>query len=420
MMATTRKNIVILGTLDTKGEQLLYLKERIKERGHRPIVIDLSTGSEPPWKADIMAAEIASIAGKKVEELRSAGDRAAGAKAMKTGAEIKVLELFSKGELDGIVGFGGATMANISSAIMQKLPFGVPKVIAVPAIVPVFVIEWFNAMDILAMQTILEMAGMNDLVKSGIERLAGAVCGMTEEARPHNILQIPYPSVAITEYGYSQKCARQVTDLLERRGYHVFSFHAQGISDRAMEKLITQGVIHGVIDIVISGLSDELTQGNRASGKERLDAAAAKGIPQVLGPAGVNMTGCGSVRRNKEKYENRSRILKMDENRSMTRYTVDELREHAGIYAEKLNRGKGPVVFLFPLKGWSSADMEGGILYDPAEDRIFIEELRSRLKPEIEVLEIDCNLEDPEYAEALVDNFDRIFKRAKEVEGRDV
>lgn len=415
-MGTSGKRIVILGTLDTKGEQLLYLKERVEARGHRPILIDLSTGSEPPWKADITAGEIARVTGKKIEELRSAKDRAAGAQAMKMGAEQKVAELFSQGELDGIVAFGGATMANIASGVMQKLPFGVPKVMAVPAIVPVFVIEWFNAMDIVAMQTITEMAGMNDLVKSGIERLAGAACGMTEEARTFDTLQIPYPSVAITEYGFSQKCARQVRSLLEERGYNVFSFHAQGISDRAMEKLISQGFLHGVIDIVISGLSDELTQGNRASGKERLDAAAEKGIPQVLAPAGVNMTGCGAVRRNREKYEGRSRILKMDENRSMTRYTVDELRGHARVYAEKLNRAKGPTVFLVPLKGWSSADKEGGVLYDPLEDKIFVDELRKLLKPEVEIREIDCNLEDLEFAEALVDHFERIFKKMKKVE----
>jgi uncharacterized protein (UPF0261 family) len=415
-MRTSGKRIAVLGTLDTKGEQLLYLKERVEARGHRPVLIDLSTGSKPPWKADITAAEIARGTGKKIEELRSAKDRAAGAQAMKMGAEQKVSELFSRGELDGIVALGGATMANIASGVMQKLPFGVPKVIAVPAIVPVFVIEWFNAMDIVAVQTITEMAGMNDLVKSGIERLAGVVCGMTEEARMYNTLQIPYPSVAITEYGFSQNCARQVRSLLEERGYHVFSFHAQGISDRAMEKLISQGFLNGVIDIVISGLSDELTQGNRASGKERLDAAAEKGIPQVLAPAGVNMTGCGPVRRNREKYETRSRILKMDENRSMTRYTVDELRDHARVYAEKLNRAKGPTVFLVPLRGWSSADKEGGVLYDPEEDKIFVDELKRLLKPDIEIHEIDCNLEDLEFAEALVDQFERIFKKMKEVE----
>lgn len=414
-MGTIRKRIVILGTLDTKGEQLLYLKEKVEARGHRPILIDLGTGIEPSWKADITSAEIAGVSGKKIEELRNSQDRAAAAQAMTIGAERKVLELFSRGELDGIVALGGATMANMASRVMQKLPFGVPKVIAVTAIMPVFTGVWFNAMDIVAMQMIIEMTGMNDLVKSVIERLAGTVCGMTEEARPYDKLQIPYPSVAITEYGFSQKCAQHVRKLLEERDYHVFSFNAQGISDRAMERLISQGFLHGLIDIVPSGLSDELTQGNRAAGKERLDAAAEKGIPQVLAPAGVNMTGCGPTRRNREKYAGRSRIMKMDEMRSMTRYTIDELKTHAKVYAEKLNRSKGPTMFLVPLRGWSSADVEGSILYDPDEDKIFVEELRNHVKPEVEIKLIDCNLEDFEFAEALVNNFDTIFKKAMEI-----
>lgn len=415
-MGTKSKRIVILGTLDTKGEQLLYLRERVEARGHRPILIDLSTGSEPPWKADITAAEIASVSGKKIEELRSAQDRAAGAEAMTIGVERKVLELFSQGELDGMVALGGVTMANMASQVMQKLPFGVPKALGVTAIMPAFTGIWFNATDIVVMQMIMEMAGMNDLVKSAIERLAGTISGMTEEARSYDALQLPFPSVAITEYGFSQKCAQQVRSLLEQRGYHVFSFSAQGISDRAMEKLISQGFLHGVIDIVPSGLSDALTGGRRAAGKERLDAAAEKGIPQVLTPAGINMTGCGPTRQiDRDKYNSRPRIFKMDEQRWMTRYTTDELRDHAKVYAEKLNRAKGPAMFVVPLRGWSSADREGGILYDPDEDRIFVDELRKHLKPEVEIREIDCHLEDFEFAEALVDNFDRMFKNVEEV-----
>ena len=107
----------------------------------------------------------------------------------------------------------------------------------------------------------------------------------------------------------------------------------------------------------------------------------------------------------------------MDEKRFMTRYTGDELKTHAKVYAEKLNRSRGPTMFLVPLKGWSSADREGTILYDPEEDKIFMAELRNHLKPSVEILEIDCNLEDFEFAEALVNNFDRIFNQAKEVEG---
>jgi len=409
------KKIVILGTLDTKGDQLVYLREKIRELGHFSILIDLSTGSEPSQEADVTSAEIASIVGEDIKKLRESKDRALCAEVMAKGAEQKVLELLARGDLDGIAALGGATIAGIASKVMQKLPFGIPKIMGVTAIMPVYVREWFNAMDIVVMQMIMEMAGMNDLVKNVIERFAGTIVGTTEQATAFTTLKLPYPSIAITEYGPSQKCAEQVRKLLEERGYHVFSFHAQGISDRAMEKLISQGLFDGLIDIVPSGLSDELTQGNRAAGKKRLDAAAERGIPQVLAPAGINMTGCGPTRRNREKYASRPRILKMDEIRWMTRYTPEELKEHAKVYAEKLNKAKGPTVFLFPLRGWCSLDREGSVLFDPVEDKVFIEEFRKHLNnPKVEIKEIDCNLEDHEFAEALVNNFEEIFQKTKE------
>jgi uncharacterized protein (UPF0261 family) len=406
-----KKKIVILGTMDTKGEHITYLQKRIENRGHETILIDLSTGHEHSWRSDISSREIAAIGGEDIENLIRLGDRARAADAMLKGAESKVLELLNADEISGIVALGGVTLANIASAIMQKMPFGIPKALGVPAVMPVFTSQWLGATDIVVIQIIMDISGMNDLLKSGIDRLSGIIAGMVEEAAPYTSLKLAYPSIAITEYRFSQKCAFEVRRVLEEMGYYAFSFSAQGIGDRAMEKLIRQGFIHGVVDIVPSGLSDELTGGRRSAGRDRLCAAAEMGIPQVIAPAGINMTGCGSTRpKDQEKYNSRSRILKIDELRWMTRYTPEELREHAKIYAEKLTKARGPTVFVFPLKGWSSADTEGSILYDPKEDGAFIDELKKYLKSEIEILEIDCNLDEAEFGRVLAENFDRIFR----------
>jgi uncharacterized protein (UPF0261 family) len=403
------KKIVILCTLDTKGEQVRYLREKVEAKGHKAILMDLSTGDIPPFEAEVTPAEIANLAGKKIEHLRIAKDRSVVIEAMIDGAQQKALELFSRGELDGIVALGGATMAIMGSHVMQKLPFGVPKVIAVPDIMPSWAGAWFDAMDVTVMQVIIEIAGMNDLVKSAIECVAGAIVGMVE-AHPYSSLSLPYPSIAITEYGFSQQCARQVEKLLKEKGYHVFSYHAQGVSDSAMERFISQGFYDGVIDITPGGLIEEIFQGNRAAGMGRLDAAAARKIPQVLAVSGVNITGCGPTRTNRQKYATRSRILKIDETRWFTRYNTKELKIGAKLYAEKLNKANGPVKILIPLRGWNSVDKEGSILHDPEEDQVFVEELEKHLRPEIEVREVDCNLEEPEFAQALVDSFDKIFQ----------
>jgi uncharacterized protein (UPF0261 family) len=330
---------------------------------------------------------------------------------MIAGAQLKVAELLSKKQLDGIVAMGGASMALIASRVMATLPFGIPKVIATPAAMPTYIAEWFGALDVVVMQVIMEFAGINNLITAVIDQVGGAVSGMVEEASDYRSLKLPYPSIAVTQIGFNEQCAVQVKKLLEEKGYHVYPFHANGISDRSMERLISQGFLDGLIDIVPAGLIEELFQGNRAAGMERLDAPIARGIPLVLAPSTLNVTGAGPTRRMKERFINRPRI-QIDEIRYMTRYSPDEMRQGARLYAEKLNRARGPVKFLVPLRGWSSVDKPGSILYNPEEDRLFFEELKAHLTTGIPIEEVDCNLEDPEFARALVESFDKMFKEA--------
>jgi uncharacterized protein (UPF0261 family) len=413
------KTIVVIGTLDTKGEQLKLLKDKISARGHRAILMDMSMGGEPQVQADIAAREIAGLMGSDTEEFRISRDRFAKTEVMVAGAQKKITELLKRGEVDGAVALGGASMALIGSRVMSKLPFGIPKVIATSAAMPAYVSEWFDAIDIVVMQVIMEFTGLNDLLTNAISQVAGVISGMVEESRPHTSLTLPYPSVAITEIGFCPKCAAQVEELLEAKGYHVYPFHAQGVSERAMERLISQGFFDGVIDIVPAGLIEEIYQGNRPAGMARLDAAAERGIPQIIAPCTVNLTGCGVTRKDRERYASRPCVMKMDEIRAMTRYNAEELIYAATFYREKFNKAKGPIKFFVPLKGWSAIDREGTVLYDPEGDMVFVGALREGLDPKVEIVEVPCNLEDIEFAEAMVEAFDRIFKeweRHKEAE----
>lgn len=409
------KSILVMGTLDTKAEQLQYLREKIEQRGHRPILMDLSMGSNPPFDGDIRPHEILSRVGKDLGTIQASKDRFSATEAMTEGAKMIALELLSRKELDGVIALGGATMALMGSRVMQSLPFGIPKVIGVPAAMPTYVKEWFNASDIAIMQVIMEFSGMNDFVKLGIELLAGAICGMVENPRPYDSLKLPYPSLAVTELGFCPACAREVERLLEERGYYVISFHAQGISERAMDKLIGQGFFDGLIDICPAGLIEEAIKGNRAAGFERLDAPLERGIPIVLSPCCLNLTGCGPTRIDREKYANRERVWKMDALRSMTRLNREELLLCARLYSEKLNKAKRKVKFFVPLRGFSSIDGPGTILHDPQEDRILIDELKRLVtNRNVEFIEIDCNLEDPMFAKALVEGFEALFKGGRD------
>ncbi len=403
------RKIVVLGTMDTKGEQLQFLKDTIASRGHEAILMDLSMGGRSRFEADITPGEIAALTGKKLEALTASKDRLMVTNTMSEGALQKALELLSLDSLHGIVALGGSTMALIGSRVMSKLPFGIPKVIATPAAMPVYVSTWFGATDLIIMQLIMEIAGMNDLVKNGISQVVGAVSGMVECAMDHKSLTLPYPSVAVTEVGFSDQCAKYVEELLESKGYHVFPFHAQGTSDRAMDRLISLGFFDAVVEIVPAGLIEARFKGNRAADMTRLDAAGERGIPQVWAPCCLNITGAGPTRFNRDKYTASGKVRQIDEMRAMARFPLDEMLEGAKLYAEKINKAKGPLKLIIPLKGWSSLDGPGSILHDPGQDALFVEELKKNIEKPVEIEEVDANLEEFPIAEALVNSLDAMM-----------
>jgi uncharacterized protein (UPF0261 family) len=299
---------------------------------------------------------------------------------------------------------------------MRSLPFGVPKVMVSSAAgIPAYAASFFGTGDVMIMNTIIDLAGLNEMVKNVLSRGSAAICSMVDISGFTSLSDLlsgkGRPLIAITEDGSCEKCGAYARRTLEAKGYGVITFHAQGLGDRAMEDLINKGFFDGVLDIAVIGVSDELWQGNRPGGPDRLEMAGRRGIPLVLTPCGLNHTGAGPTRRNSEKYATRSRIYKIDDLRVATRYNEEELTINGRTVAEKLNRAKGPVKVFIPLKGFSAWDVPGSILYAPEEDMILVNELKRCLKPEIEVVEIDANLEDEPFARALVDGFDELFKR---------
>ena len=399
-----KKSVIVMGTLDTKGEEILLLKQQLEQKQCRVIVIDVSMGGQPFSKADVGPDEIARLGGSTIEEIRASKDRDWLIQVMERGATEKVRQLYAAGEVGGIMAIGGSTMALFGARVMKLLPFGIPKIIVCPGVIPAQVRRLYGTMDMTIMQGVVDFAGLNELAMSVLTRAAGAMCGMLKDSG-EAISSLLEKSVTITQLGWSDNCARLVKQHLEERGYRVYPFHAQGIGDRAMEDLIVQGFFDGVIDIAPAGVIEELFHGTRAAGPKRLEAAGERGLPQVIAPCGINITNASLTRRQADKYVSREKKLKQDEARIETRYNQEELVTAAKVYAEKLNKAKGPVRFLFPTRGWSSLDREGSVLHAPEEDRVFVEELRRNLKPGEGIEELDCHLEDPEFALALVEAF---------------
>jgi uncharacterized protein (UPF0261 family) len=417
-----KKTIAIISTLDTKGSEAAFLKDLIQGRGHRVILMDTNTGGEPSIPPDISSKEIAGSGGGNIEEMRKMKDTAKVSSIMVEGAIQKVKILLKKGGLDGIISFGGASNTAIATSIMKSLPFGIPKVmLSSTAAMPAYAGGYFGTKDITMIHSVVDIAGLNPLVEDVLQRAAGAICGMVEMGSGFTSLSKTDPKkdlIALTEFKFSEECCSHIRHLFEEKGFDVIPFHAQGTGDRAMEELIRDGLFQGVMDIVPAGVGEELLGGNRAAGPNRLESAGEIGIPQIVTPCGYDMLSCGPLERGdrgdplwiSKDIKNRKLFIP-DAFRVQARTTSQELREIAGEVARKLNRSKGPVAILIPLKGWSSLDKEGMTLYDPDADQAFLQELKIHIKRNIPVIELDLHLNTREFAEEAVNQFMKLYKR---------
>jgi uncharacterized protein (UPF0261 family) len=268
-------------------------------------------------------------------------------------------------------------------------------------------VPYFSVNDITITHSVVDTVGMNPLVRSLMINGAGAICGMVESNEP--LKKEKKPAIAITEFGFCEKGAHYVRELLEK-DYNLVSFHAQGLGDRAAEHLVGQGMFEGFIDLV-TNLGDLLVGGNRAPGPDRMEAAPRVGIPYIVSPCGCDMISCGPIER-KDKGDPlwvsrklaERRMLVQDVMRVQVKPTVEEMQTFARAVADKLNKhpNKKLVKFLVPEKGFSSLSVEGGAMYEPDTDRAFVDELRRKLDPEIQIIEVDAHINTPEFAQAVV------------------
>jgi len=409
--------IVIVGMLDEREEGLRILKECVEGRGHRTILIDISIGTgaiTSLLKADITCEELAQAGGTTIDKIREmlARERDKATSTMAEGLGKKLVDLHRVGELQGVIAVGGMTGTFMTLSAMKLLPFGVPKLlISSVAAMPAYgktLSEYFGVRDITVMHSVVDTVGLNPLVRTLMVNGAGAICGMVEEYAPPQ--KEEKPSIAITEFGFCDKGAHYVRELLEEK-YNIVSFHATGVGEKAAGDLVGQGLFEAFIDLVPAGFSEYLLGGNRAAGPDRLDAGIRQGKPYILSPCGFDMISCGPIQRREEgdplwvsRRLAERKLLIQDAVRVQARTSPEEMHTIASAVAEKLNKheNKELVKFIIPTKGFSSLSVEGGVLYDPISDQAFIDEFRKNLDPEIDIIEVDTDINTPEFARAVV------------------
>jgi uncharacterized protein (UPF0261 family) len=402
-----QKTVLVISTLDTKSTETEYLKMKLESIGLDTVVMDLSMGGEGLLVGDITPRQVAEAGGSSLEAIWSSRERAKITAIIIAGAARLAGQFLAAGKIDGVVGVGGSTGSLMATEVMRTLPFGLPKLmISSTAALPGLSTRYIGTGDIALFHSVVEISGVSDLLKNVFDRAAFAMAGMvSEDITPPKTGK--GKAIALTMLGPCEKCASLVRMGLERSGYQVIGFSAAGIGDRAMETMIAEGLFQGVIDLAPGGVGEHLFGFMRDAGPNRMESAGLADIPQVISCCSVN-----HMTPSKSKYKpdfDQRRKYDLDKYRSWLRLNPDELKAVAEIFAAKLNLAKGPVKMIIPQKGWSGVDRPGQPTYDPAEDRVFIDTLKARLNPQIAILEVDANMEEPQFAQAVIHLALKIF-----------
>jgi uncharacterized protein (UPF0261 family) len=407
-MSMPGKSILVVSTLDTKGEETHYLREKIFSLGILPVVMDISMGGKGAFQADIPADQVAEAGGSRINEIRSSRERSKITRIITNGGIELARKSVKSGSISGVIGIGGSTGTLIGTDIMRSLPFGLPKLmISSTAALPGLATRYIGTGDIILFHTVVEIAGVTGILKNVLDRAVFAMVGMIDDSiSPAKSTEKKV--IALTMLGPCEKCANAVRKGLETLGLQVIGFSAAGIGDRAMEEMISDGFFHGVVDLAPGGVGEHLFGFMRDAGPHRMESAGRLGIPQVISLCSVNHMTPAKSKYKPEYYERRKYDL--DKYRTWIRLSPQEMEQVADLFVEKMNSAKGPVVLLIPNKGWSSVDSPGNPTYDPREDRIFVDRLSKRLRSDVRVVQVEANMEDPEFSEAIINASESLFK----------
>ncbi len=387
------KTVALLGALDTKGQEYGFVKQCIEALGHKTLLIDVGVLGPPAMPPDVSRQKVAEAAGADSAALARKQDRGEAVAAMSRGAEVLVPRLYAEGKFDAIMALGGGGGTSVACTAMRTLPLGVPKVM-VSTVAGTDVSGYVGVKDIVMFPSIVDVSGVNRISRPIFAAAAGAVCGMLQTEVPPGEDK---PLVAASMFGNTTICVEAAKAILEAAGYEVLVFHATGTGGRTMESLVETGQIAGVLDITTTEWADELVGGVFGAGPTRLEAAARRGVPAIVTPACLDMVNFWAPETVPEKFKNR-KFYPHNPNITLMRTTPEECRRLGRVMAEKLNHSTGPVTVLIPLRGLSVIDAEGGPFWWPEANQALFDSLKKNLRDDVPVIEMDCNVNDPEFS----------------------
>jgi uncharacterized protein (UPF0261 family) len=393
--------VVLLGTLDTKGVEYAFLRDRLLEHGVDVLVVDVGVyepvGLEPDIARDEVAPNVAALA--------AAADRGAAVTAMAEGAEAVVRRLHAEGRLDAILALGGSGGSSIGSRAMRALPVGVPKLM-VSTVASGDTRPYVGAVDVTMMYSVVDIAGLNSVSARIMANAAAAIAGMAGARVPSLEAK---PLIGATMFGVTTPAVTRARERLEELGYEVLVFHATGAGGQSLEALVRDGFLVGVLDTTTTELADELVGGVLSAGPDRLEAAGAAGVPQVVSLGALDMVNFGPRETVPPQFEGRN-LYVHNPTITLMRTTPDECGELGRTIGRKLSAATGPTVLFVPLKGVSMIAVEGQPFYDKDADDALLAGLHDTLGPSVEVHELDTDINDAAFAEAMADRLHELIR----------
>lgn len=390
------KTVAVLGTFDTKGKELKYIKECIEEHGLKTLCINTGV-FEPVVEPDISSAEVAAAVGADINAIVEKRDRATATEVLAKGTEKLIPQLYAEGKFDGIISIGGSGGTALATPAMRQLPLGVPKVM-VSTMASGDVSPYVGTSDIVMIPSVVDAEGLNDISKVIFSNAANAVVGMVQNRK--EIESDGKPLLAATMFGVTTPCVKAAEEYLHEQGYDVLVFHATGTGGKCMEALIDQGFIKGVLDLTTTEWCDEVVGGVLNAGPDRLTAAGKNGIPQVVSVGALDMVNFGPMDTVPAQFKNRN-LYKHNPTVTLMRTTADELKSIGHEIASRLADATGKTTLILPLKGVSMIDVEGQPFYDAEADKALFDTLRTELEgTNVEIVELDTDINDKEFAVA--------------------
>jgi len=393
--------IAVLGTFDTKGAEHRFVADQILHRGHHVLLIDVGGHGDPQIQADITREEVAATAGIDLAALRAQNDRGAMVDAISRAAPLTLAKLAAEGRIQGVISLGGTGGTAIGTAAMRALPLGFPKVM-VSTVASGNVAPYLGVKDIVMFPSIVDVAGLNRFSRAVFTRAAATVCALAEANATMPTETDAKPLIVASMFGNTTQCVEHARKRLESHGYEVLVFHATGTGGRTMESLIESGLVAGVLDITTTEWADEVAGGVFAAGPTRLEAAARHGIPAIVTPGCLDMVNFGPPESVPGKYAGRT-FYPHNPQVTLMRTTPDECAELGRILSEKVNLSTAPVTVLLPKRAISIISAEGKAFHDPAADAALFTAIRTNLRQDIPLIELDCAINDATFAEACVD-----------------